>query len=317
MAMNDLLKSFQMFGDAMLQLGQHKATNDAQQQLQQINAQYQDENQRQQAAMQVGNQLALRLTGLGADASQIAAATQGFLPSAGTQATNKAQSEMQQASFGQQEKMAGIEHGYKMEELGLRAGKEKAATEMKWNKYQTEQVQKFLKRYDGDIQGLKQMSTYRDIIANTPIGNIGVELAKRGLIKLSGDSRPSDKDLASFDTDPAVMQKLTDQWDLKTRGTNSAAKRQRWVELLDKIQGKVQQNLDSAIKGNVDSLSSIHQDLDAGTYEKALRSEIPQLGGQPSDSKNRFMYSPSKDTTYEVDASGNVVKTYPGKTRGQ
>ena len=80
MPLNDLFQSLQMFNDGMTQLSTGRAIRGATEQAQQINMNEQDEFKKRQAFTQLGQGLAQQLSGLGADPTRVAQASQSFMP---------------------------------------------------------------------------------------------------------------------------------------------------------------------------------------------------------------------------------------------
>ena len=78
--MDDLLKAFQMFQGSVQQAAVSNAVEGASQYMNQINAQISDEAQKRQALQNLGNNLALRLTGVGANAAQVEQAFRAVSP---------------------------------------------------------------------------------------------------------------------------------------------------------------------------------------------------------------------------------------------
>lgn len=83
------------FKQGVTQLATQQAVNDATRKLQDLNQQQLDEKQRLMANQQVGNELALRLTGVGAQPGQVAQATSGLLQDANVMGQNVATAERQ------------------------------------------------------------------------------------------------------------------------------------------------------------------------------------------------------------------------------
>jgi len=77
---DDLLKAFQMFQGSVQQAAVSNAVEGASQHMNQINAQISDEAQKRQALQNLGNNLALRLTGVGANAAQVEQAFRAVAP---------------------------------------------------------------------------------------------------------------------------------------------------------------------------------------------------------------------------------------------
>jgi hypothetical protein len=78
--MEDLFKALEMFNQEQQKVATKYAIDDATQQMQQINTEITDKAQQRVAQQQLGNQLALKLVGAGADASKIQAAFQAVTP---------------------------------------------------------------------------------------------------------------------------------------------------------------------------------------------------------------------------------------------
>lgn len=78
--MDDLLKAFQMFQGSVQQAAVSNAVEGASQHMNQINAQISDEAQKRQALQNLGNNLALKLTGVGANAAQVEQAFRAVAP---------------------------------------------------------------------------------------------------------------------------------------------------------------------------------------------------------------------------------------------
>lgn len=74
MAINDLFQALQMFQQGVQQAATTSAVNDANNMVQQINQAQMEEGKKRQALQQLGNELALRLVGTGANGTQIQAA---------------------------------------------------------------------------------------------------------------------------------------------------------------------------------------------------------------------------------------------------
>ena len=78
--MDDLLKAFQMFQGSVQQAAVANAVEGATQQMNQINAQINNEAQKRQQLQNLGNNLALKLTGVGANAAQVEQAFKAVAP---------------------------------------------------------------------------------------------------------------------------------------------------------------------------------------------------------------------------------------------
>lgn len=121
-SMQELLQAFQMFNNGVKSFAISAATLDATKQVQQLNQQNLDEQEKLQAMNQLSQQLALRLTGVGADASQIESATNRIAPSLGAQYQAQVNKDLQESSqqfqreqgvtqFGQQKELTEMGYG--------------------------------------------------------------------------------------------------------------------------------------------------------------------------------------------------------------
>ncbi len=132
---DDLFKAMEMFAGGMRQYHTQQAVNDATKQLQDMHAQQLEEKDQLIANQAIGNELALRLTGIGASPQAVSAATEGLVQSASGRATNMAQKEMQTAgqtfqagessnARRQQSEMAGREEVFKAGQSDLERQKD-------------------------------------------------------------------------------------------------------------------------------------------------------------------------------------------------
>lgn len=78
--MQDLFKALEMFKSGVQEAATASALSDAQQQVNQIRVGIQDQGQQRQAFQQLSNDLAMRLTGVGANASQVQSAFSAIAP---------------------------------------------------------------------------------------------------------------------------------------------------------------------------------------------------------------------------------------------
>lgn len=107
--MSDLLESIKMFGEGLVSLNKQSAIKDARAKLAEMNASVAKEDEKLAFANQIGQDLALRLTGAGAAPAEIQAVTEGLVPSASGQAANASSQKMQEASHRNAEKLKQID----------------------------------------------------------------------------------------------------------------------------------------------------------------------------------------------------------------
>lgn len=133
--MQDLLAALQMFKQGVQEAATASAINDAHAQVQQIRTGIQDEAQQRQAFQNLSNDVALRLTGVGANGQQIQSAFQAIAPQnfgsaeqlqlEGMLSGNKQYQQQAESIIGQRDKkqkdLLAIQHQYDLEKLAMQA----------------------------------------------------------------------------------------------------------------------------------------------------------------------------------------------------
>lgn len=319
MALDDLLKGLGSFKEGLQSLAQGMAVNDARDQLSQINAQVQKESEKQMMAQQVGQDLALRLTKAGADANQIAGATQGILPSANQQQTMTAQKDMQAAGFEQQTKEKGMDRDLaitlkqmEMDRLGLKDDKKEA-------QIYTKLSDTFRKENKDLVGNWEKVSSLNSVLKSTP-DRVGVEMAKTGLLKFAGEDRVSDADVARAQRDPSLRAGIARRLKLEMTGEALADDRKFYQAILTHAEGLMKNKLSEKAKGYSKGSATL-SGVDPDKLEKGLRQQLslqedaPMKLGPPVESGRRF--SPKLNQT-QITFSDGTTRVVPGKQlRGQ
>jgi hypothetical protein len=296
--MDDLFKSIQMFTGAVKQYQTQQAVNDATKMMEELQSQALDEKQRLQANQQVGNALALSLTGIGADAASVQAATQGLIMSPTAQATTIAQAEMQASGEAGQTKRAqmGIdsqaalttqketgdtkrtgmnnETAIKVAEIGAES-RSKAAADKEKQSY-VKFADKFRSEKKATLDARTKLGSLRELLQQTP-SRVGVEMAKTGLLKFSGEDKISDTDIARAERDPSMRASIARRIGLEMTGESLADDRTFYGAILTHAEKMMNKKLRDDISGYSKGVG-ILSEIDPSKLEEGL---IAQLGVAP------------------------------------
>jgi hypothetical protein len=274
--MEDLLKSEQMkadgFASGLKALITGTATRDARQKLNEMNASVAKEEEKLAFANQIGQDLALRLTGAGASPDEIQAATAGLVPSASGQAANLAQSKMQKAGHDQQADQNQKQRDHeielqrmKMEALGL-------GNEKKEKKHYAEVAKTFRKENKDLLDSRDKLESLKAILDKTP-DRVGVEMAKTGLLKFAGEDRVSDADVIRAQRDPSKRAAIARALRLEVSGEALADDRKFYQMILQHADGLITKNLSKKVKGYSQGTAEL-ADLDGAKLESGLRKQL-------------------------------------------
>ncbi len=268
MPMDDLYKALDMFSHGVQQYQTSQAVNDASQKLQDMNKQQMDEKQRLIANQQVGSELALRLTGIGASPEHIAAATSGLVPSASTTATNLAQGDMaakSQAGEITREKMKN-QNALDVERLKLSGilGKtsSKDYTDMLTKFEKMPEVTPMLKSIPILQDASQKMHENAGKFGSTAITN----LVQMGVVK-AAVTRVTDKELKAANESPAAKASLEKELGLQLSGEYPKNVQDFWTKIVDQQLADTQKNL----RGHMDSYSRSNPKVDAEALKKGLQ----------------------------------------------
>lgn len=272
MALDDLLKGLSGFQSGLQSLAQNMAIGDARQQLSEINAQVQDQNEKQAAAQQIGQDLALRLQQAKASPDQIASVTSGLIPSASSTQTVQAQSKMQQEGFQQADKMFDKEAALrlqleqmKLDALGLKDAK-------KESQQYTKLSDTFRKENKELVGSWDKVSSLKQILQSTP-DRVGVEMAKTGLLKFAGEDRVSDADVARAQRDPSLRAGIARRLKLEATGEALKDDQKFYSAILGHAETLMKEKLANKARGYAKGASEL-SGVDAKRLESGLFSQL-------------------------------------------
>jgi len=128
----------------------------------------------------------------------------------------------------------------------------------------------FKKSSKVNIEGLRAVSGFKaSAQANT---TIAVETLKRQLLRMSGDTRPSDRDIAAFGGSKEFTTRITQFWDAALKGKGFAARNQAEVQqLADALAQIAAGGLKKSIEGHSRNASRL---LPLGTSEAEAQEHL-------------------------------------------
>lgn len=273
--MDDLFKAMGMFTGAVRQYQTQQAVNDASKMMMDLNAQALDEKQRLQANQQIGNDLALRLTGIGASPEQIQGATQGLLMSPSSQRSAITQMDVQRLNEEGQNKRAEARNRTDLEIAGINAQRASQAKAQQQQKFTAGRMDAFTNRADVKEarESISKLGDLRQILdeGKSPIGSA---LAKFGLLRAAGAAPISDADLATAEVKPGMRAAIARQWNIEVNQEDLADRQQFYRKVLSVMGSRAKARLKESISGEAQAVNLVDPDIDPTTFEKALTSRF-------------------------------------------
>lgn len=300
--MDEYLKAVELnmkgFASGMQSLQRGLATRDAQQELNQINANVSDEKKRAKLANQVGQNLALRLTGAGVEPAAVQAASEGLVPSASSVSTTKGQKDMQQESLASAERIQQMKNDAL---LGKRQNK--------FGGFITDYQKRFNKESDKIQTSLQNVEQIFDVLkTGNPIGDASV---KTFFARASGEvGNLSVQEQAQYGGSRAIIDRIKNINEQLNTGKMSDANRKFATELAQTYKTANERKMEEVADKYANQAFSAASKSGFETTPEELRQMIHP--GQQSKQEKRMVkkqYSPSQNKTKLIynDGSEEIV----------
>jgi hypothetical protein len=275
---DDLIKGLSVFNQGVKQLAISHATNDANEQLTQLNTMELGREKQIQAQSQIGNNLALRLQSAGADAADISATASRLSPSAGEmyQAQTAQEQHASSQKFEHTENQAKFQQQKELENMKLRALQVSAGNKM--NKEAFAEMDKFEGRPEVKplLKGIADLSAAGDqvdVSNGKPIGN---NLALMSLVH-GVVGRVSDKELTMANPTPAIFQKLARDAEIKMTGDDFKDTTQFMQKYIAGLKQRATDKLMAAAAAHADYIATVNPKIDADTLKTSFAKKYSYL----------------------------------------
>lgn len=299
MSLDDLLKGLSVFNLGVTQAASSKAINDANEQVQQLNMVEMDRAERIQAQSQIGNELALKLSSVGADPSKIQSVIGQLSPSAGAQFQAEENLALQQKSQEFQASESALDRALKRE---LAAMDQKVASS-KAGQARLKELGSALQRdqtrltsaISKDMESLKQANTAMSAIqSNKPIG---IDFARMALAKSQTGAQMTDAEREVFKGSQALSARIKQAAQNIIAG-NATAENQK---LLADVAKKLQKSTQQAIKTKADLVTR-------QSFER-----LKKTGFETTEDEVRSIIAPLDilGTTIKEESIGSSTTTKP------
>jgi hypothetical protein len=272
MSLDNLLKGFAVFKEGLKDFAVAKGVNDANEQLAQLNQMELAKEEKLAATTQISNSLAMRLGAAGADAAQVESLAGRLAPSAGAQYQAGQNKEMQSSSQsfqgGENEKDRQLQRDLaqmKNDALGLKNPE-------KEKKLMAGFADKFRKENKTILESRDQLGFLKEILDKTP-DRVGIEMAKTGLLKASGEGRVSDADVIRAQRDPSLRAGIARKLKLEATGEALADDRKFYQMILTHVDKKLNETLKKKVKGYSEGAAEL-ADVDGARLESGLRKQL-------------------------------------------
>ncbi len=269
---DDLFRGFAMFQQGLSQYNGAKAIEQANTKVNELNQSLLDKDQKMQAMTGVQNDLAMRLSSAGWDASKIGAATQNLAPSMGAQfqADENEHLQANTQSFQSSESAKQRAHELamqrmKIDQMGMGDPKKEAKVLAGFAK-------DFRKENKDILDARDKMSSLSGILDKTP-DRVGVEMAKTGLLKFAGEDRVSDADVARAQRDPSLRANIARKLKLEVTGEALADDRKFYQSILSHADKMMTKNLHKKVKGYSEGTAAL-AGIDGSQLEAGLKKQL-------------------------------------------
>lgn len=275
MSFDELIKGLSVFSQGVKELAISHAANDANEQLNDLNQKQLNREEQLKAQSAIGNNLALRLQSVGANASEIAATAQRLAPSAGemyqSEEAMKQQQSSQKFSMGQQERL--FEQQKILQDMKNRAllGKGDKALQ----KTVMGLGDKFNKRPDVKplLDNMPKIDDALEKIKETK-GQMGatamINLAQLGLIR-GAAGRVNEKEIEGANESQAKRNQLWKKMGLEATGEVPMSIQEFWLKVMGRAKDNIHMHLKEKARGYAQEVSDLSdQDIDAAKVEQAI-----------------------------------------------
>lgn len=318
MAFDDLIKGLAVFNSGLKDLAISHATNDANEQLNQLNTQALSREDQIKAQSAIGNSLALRLQGVGADGADIAATAHRLSPSAGEMYQAQTAQDQQESSqkFGHTEGRLKAQDAINIEEMKLRAlqGKEGKAQ---------------LKMLDGFGKEMDKMPGFKDMATNAPKlqdalekikenkGGFGItsmiNMAQLGMIRgVAG--RVNEKEIEGANESQSKRAQLWKKMGLEATGEVPMNIQDFWQKVIQRSKDNLDLHMKDQIRGFAKSKELISDgDIESDKVEKSLLMRYNLASGSAAPPPAKTPGPAARSATSPV---GGLVPQKPGLAPG-
>lgn len=275
---DDMIKGMQMLQDGIATYQTSQAVNAAADQLAAANKGLADDKVKFDNAQAIGQDLALRLSGIhGMTQDKIAGAVSGILPSASSQGQIMGQERMQSAKLAQEVSENDKDRKLKRDLFGMKSDKDAAKTDQMQQKRIMDRAQTFYKDNQKHIESIDKLAQLQKLIDTNP-SQIGINLAKTALLREAGEDRVSNEDIIRGERDPSARQAIIRKMNLEFTGEALKDDRVFYSALLKGLRQGTKQRLRERVRGYADSIGEISQGaVSPDMLNSAISKRIPSL----------------------------------------
>jgi hypothetical protein len=270
----ELFAAMKNFGNGIREYQQTQAVNEAQAKMQEINAAGMKEQERTAAVSQLGQGLALRLTGAHADPAAISAAVATLTPSASEHDQAKIGQETSAAHNTSAEKIAAGNNATTLAAAGIKSEGQKAKDEKKNIEGMNKHIKEFadMPHVKEILKGLPKLQKSLESL-NAGDGKFGVntliELSKLGAIR-DAAGRVNEKEIEAANESVSVRQNLWKRSSLASTGQPPKDVMQFWKAYLGNSVNESQKELHDAAEGHAQSLATVDPSVDSNQIASAI-----------------------------------------------
>lgn len=312
----ELMNAMKMFRQGVTDLNTRMAVNDARAKLADMNTQVLKEEERLAFANQIGQDLALAMTGAGAAPEQVQAATQGLVPSASNTQTTRAQMEMHAAGQEGENRRADNKNATDLEIAKMRNEVLAGGQDSKLSKFKTARMDKFDARVKSDISAIQNLGSLQEVMNSTD-NPMGTNLIRYGLLAAAGAKPISDEEFARADAVPSYREKIARRLEIEITGKERDNVKAFYNKVVNVLGQRAKQRLKKQISGEAAATSELAPEISASEFESALTKRygaaLDESGPQVETDRQ---YSKSRNQT-RIMYNDGTSRVVPGDQRNK
>jgi hypothetical protein len=269
---DDLVKGLAVFNQGVKQLAVSSATNDANEQINQLNQQQLSREDDIKARAAIGNQLGLRLQSAGADAADIQATAARLTPSAGeifqAQTAQEQQATAQKFAQGQQSRE--FQQQKEIEQMKLNYMQK--AMQFKTAKMADQYGKEFFNQNKDDFKKLNDIQTMKSTIDASGGNPAGANLAQMSFVK-AAVGRANWQEIQMGNPNQAIMKDAYYKLGIQFTNKDLTNKGAFFKKLAQAEEDHLLSGLDKSAQGFAQAKQELEPGIDASTLYGSLKNQ--------------------------------------------
>lgn len=296
-SIQNVLAGTEALAQSLGRLAINSSLKDAEEQVNQINAQVTNERERARSLSALGQQLALQLAQSGASAAEIQQTAGPLGPSPGAQFQSAVSEDLQQSSQAFQSKESALDRSLQRELVGT---KSLASQDKQAAKTTLGQKKEFRSLIKDDLKGLSLIEGAEAAYAKAGSSATTQGMYVRAILRLAGEDRLNEGDLGTIPYESSKLRQLGLQFGIELTGKHPTQVVEFYRKIALALSEETKGKMRKAAKGFAKSRAS-QVGVDEDAFASDLLLEAGLDGSLESDALGEFSALPEPIlTTYQA-----------------